>query len=91
MTEDSSTMFLFDSSQLEVTLERSVQARTGRQVRHLAIEVGPERIVLRGQATTYYAKQLAQQAVRELLPHVPLVNVIAVVNRREEAPAPASA
>ena len=77
-----------DSSQLKSQLERNVQVRTGRRVRHLAIEVHPERVVLRGQAATYYVKQLAQHGVRDLLPYVPLENTIAVDMRGEGSAVP---
>jgi hypothetical protein len=66
----------FPKSQFE--LERHVSARTGRRIRNLAIELGPEQVVLRGEATSYYIKQLAQQGVRELLPVVRLENSIVV-------------
>jgi len=59
-------------------LEQYVQVRTGRRVRNLAIELEPERVILRGQATSYYVKQLAQHGVRDLLPHVRLENTIVV-------------
>ena len=59
-------------------IETQVQTRTGRRVRNLAIEFCPERIVLRGLATSYHVKQLAQQGVREVLPHVSLDNDILV-------------
>ncbi len=68
------------SSQLERELETRVQSRTGRRVRDLAIELAPERVVLRGQTATYYIKQLAQQEIRDCLPHVHLENAI-IVNR----------
>jgi hypothetical protein len=77
-----------DTARLRSELERHVQARTGRRVRHLAIEVHPERVVLRGQAATYYVKQLAQHGVRDLLPHVPLENTIAVDMRGEGSAVP---
>jgi hypothetical protein len=59
-------------------LERHVSARTGRRIRNLAIELGPERVVLRGEANSYYIKQLAQQGVREILPQLRLENSIVV-------------
>ncbi len=59
-------------------LERHVRLRTGRRVRNLAVELYPERVVLLGQASTYYVKQLAQQGVRDVLPDVRLENRIAV-------------
>jgi hypothetical protein len=66
------------SFQLKTELETRVQARTSRRVRDLAIEVIPEGVVLRGLTATYYVKQLAQQEVRDILPHVRLENAIVV-------------
>ena len=62
-------------------LERQVQVRTGRRVRNLAIELEPERVVMHGLATSYYVKQLAQQSIQDLIPHVRLDNAIIVENR----------
>jgi hypothetical protein len=75
-----------DLSQLRSELEHRVQVRTGRRVRHLAIELLPERVVLRGRTSSYHVKQLAQHGVRDLLPHVPLENVIAVESKVEVRP-----
>ncbi len=66
------------SPQLVAELERHINARTSRRVRNLAIELVPEAVILRGQARTYYVKQLAQQGVRDLLPQVRLENAIEV-------------
>jgi hypothetical protein len=63
---------------LQEELERRVSLRTSRRVRNLAVELEPERIVLRGQATTYHVKQLAQHGIRDLVPNVRLENVIVV-------------
>jgi hypothetical protein len=71
-------MVTFSPPHLQKELEQSVLARTGRRVRNLAIELSPERIVLRGSADTYYIKQLAQHGVRDLLPQVRLENAIVV-------------
>jgi hypothetical protein len=79
-------MELLDPSQLRSELERVVQMRTGRRVRHLAIDVFPERVILRGRTTSYYVKQLAQHGVRDLLPHVSLENTIAVEHKVERLP-----
>ena len=60
-------------------LERQVSLRTGRRVRNLAVDLEPERVILRGLTTTYHVKQLAQHGVCHLLPpHVRLENVIVV-------------
>jgi hypothetical protein len=64
--------------ELELELVRRVQTRTGRRIRDLAVELLPERVVLRGSAATYHVKQLAQQSVRELLPSIRLENAILV-------------
>ncbi len=66
-------------SQLQQELESRVLARTGRRVRQLAIELSPERIVLRGVAASYHVKQLAQHGVRDVLPQVRLENAIVVL------------
>jgi hypothetical protein len=55
-----------------------VRCRTGRRVLGLTVEVQPEGVVLQGRTATYHVKQLAQQAVRELLPAVRLQNAIVV-------------
>lgn len=59
-------------------LERRVQTRTSRRVRNLSVQLTPGRVVLRGQATSYYVKQLAYHGIRELLPRVYVDNHIAV-------------
>ena len=71
-------MVSFSPSEIQQELEQRVLARTGRRVRDLAIELSPERIVLRGHAATYYVKQLAQHGVRDVLPQVRLENAIVV-------------
>jgi hypothetical protein len=73
---------------LQHTLERHILARTGRRVRDLTIEVQPEHVVLRGRASTYYIKQLAQTGVRDILPDVPLENAITVDRAERAALAP---
>lgn len=63
---------------LQVEVERCVRDRTHHRVRDLAVEVRAERVVLRGRASSYYVKQLAQLGVREVLPEVSLENAIEV-------------
>jgi hypothetical protein len=65
-------------AQLRHELERQVQYRTGRRVRELVVEVNGHIVVLRGWTPTYHVKQLAQQAVRDLLPLTPVDNGIVV-------------
>jgi osmotically-inducible protein OsmY len=49
-------------------LEEQIHQRTNRQVRNLSVELRGGRVVLRGQTTSYYVKQLAQQEVIGTLP-----------------------
>jgi hypothetical protein len=65
--------------QLRQELESQIHARTGRRVRNLSVELFSQGVVLRGHATTYHVKQLAQQGVLEVLPDVQLENAIVVV------------
>ena len=73
------------SPDLQQELEHRVSQRTGRRIRNLTVELGPERVILRGLATNYYLKQLAQHGVRELLPNVSLENVIIVDGPHDSA------
>ncbi len=77
-----SSVVIFMSSNLVMPLrdqlERQVQSRTGRRIRNLAIELNPERVILRGQASSYYLKQLAQHGIQECLPDLSLENSIVV-------------
>ncbi len=83
-------MSLSAGPDLQQQLEHRISQRTGRRIRNLTVELRPERVVLRGMATNYYLKQLAQHGVRELLPHVSLENVI-IVDGPHESPARAGA
>jgi hypothetical protein len=66
------------SPELRDDLERQVLSRTGRRIRDLTVELHPEGIVLRGVASSFYVKQLAQHGVRDVMPHVRLENAIVV-------------
>jgi hypothetical protein len=59
-------------------IAEAVLRRTHSRVWNLHVEVNPEKIILRGETDSFYAKQLAQQGVRDLLPDVRLENAIAV-------------
>jgi hypothetical protein len=67
-----------DFPRLRMELVSHVQARTGARVRNLDIRLSPEGVVLHGQTTAFYIKQLAQHGVRDLLPDVHLQNAIEV-------------
>jgi hypothetical protein len=69
---------------LQTELEQQVKNRTGRRIRNLAIECDAEQIVLRGQACSYYVKQLATHSVHDILPNYRLENAIVVISQPEE-------
>jgi hypothetical protein len=52
----------------EHDLVQQVQARIGRRVRNLSVEFRNDRVILRGQTSTYHVKQLAQHSLSTLLP-----------------------
>lgn len=57
-----------------------VYVRTGWRIRNLSVDIHSDRAVLRGQATTLFARQLAQHAVQDFLPEALVENSIAVEN-----------
>jgi hypothetical protein len=62
----------------KIELERHVHQRTGGRIRELAVELQPERVILRRRTASYHVKQLAQHGVWDLLPQTPLDNAIVV-------------
>jgi hypothetical protein len=72
-------------SLLQTELEQQVKNRTGRRIRNLAIELDAEQVVLRGQASSYYVKQLATHSVHDIVPHIRLENAIVVISQPQEA------
>jgi hypothetical protein len=50
----------------------------------LDIELAPQRVILRGQVSSYYVKQMAQQGIQDFLPHLLLENSL-VVEKSQEA------
>ena len=73
------------TTHLRDRLEHHVRTRTGRRIRNLAIELDPGRVVLRGQASSFYVKQMAQQGIRDFLPNLLLQNSIVVEQGPEGA------
>ncbi len=64
--------------QLTELVTQRITERTGRRVRNLVVEIEADAVVLRGHTTSFHVKQLAQQSVRETLPHLQLKNAIVV-------------
>jgi hypothetical protein len=62
-------------------LEALVNDRVWGQVEDLRVEAQDAGVVLRGRCRTYYAKQLAQEAVLRSSPFPLLVNQIEVLGR----------
>jgi hypothetical protein len=58
-------------------LEGHVHRRLGNRVRHLELVLLPEALLLLGQASTYHAKQMAQEIAMEGC-QMPIVNAIEV-------------
>ncbi len=71
-------MSQLDFPRIRTELEFHVKARTGSRLRNLHIQLSPEGVILHGQTSAFYIKQLAQHGVREVLPDVRLENAIEV-------------
>ncbi|MDB5392186.1 MAG: hypothetical protein JWM11_7832 [Planctomycetaceae bacterium] len=59
-------------------LTRRIDTLTFRQIGNLRVECSGCRVVLHGQAKTYYVKQLATQAVLDLFPGANVTNSVDV-------------
>lgn len=59
-------------------LETAIRERTSRRVAAVRVELSDAGVTLHGSTHSYYVKQLATCAVRELLPHAALWNAIRV-------------
>jgi hypothetical protein len=65
-------------------LEALIQYRLSGQVRNFRLEIAHDGVVLRGNARTYYAKQLAQEALMSATALPILANEIEVGFARRE-------
>ena len=59
-------------------LEELLHRRLHGQVRDLRLLVGDQGLILQGQSSTYYVKQMAQHAAREITGQLVLANEIEV-------------
>jgi hypothetical protein len=71
-------------------LQARLLGRLGRQVRDFKAVVGEKGLILRGQARTYHAKQLAQHVVMEVTSFPIVANEIEVASATEMDRAPST-
>lgn len=71
--------FAFPDQEITEKLIRAVQARTGRKIGNLRIDLSPTEIVLHGCTRAYYYKQLASHAILEEMPGMFVGNEIEVI------------
>lgn len=64
----------------EPKLLQSVDDMTFHQIRNLSVHFSDGNVVVRGSSRSYYVKQLATRALRELFPQAEVENAIAVAN-----------
>jgi len=76
------------SPHLFLDLEYRIKQRTGWRVRNLTIEIlsDPERAILRGQATTPRASQIAHRMLCDFFPGFSIENAIEVDDAVEVLP-----
>jgi hypothetical protein len=67
------------TQELNNEVESQIERRTGGRVRQVCVQVNGEKVVIYGEAPTYYAMQLATAAVVDLLPNHEIINAIEVV------------
>ncbi|HEY4261214.1 MAG TPA: hypothetical protein VGM98_13700 [Schlesneria sp.] len=60
-------------------LARRIDTLTFRQIADLRVEYSGFQVILRGRSKTYYAKQLATQAVQDLMPGAIVTNSVDVL------------
>jgi hypothetical protein len=65
--------------ELATEVESRIQRRTGNRVRQLCVHFDLEKVVIYGEASTYYSMQLATAAVTDLFPDREVINAIEVV------------
>jgi hypothetical protein len=61
-----------DGEELERALEREIVRRTWGRIRQVQVQLTKGRVTVRGYTSSYYAKQLALAAVREVYPSDPV-------------------
>jgi uncharacterized protein (DUF849 family) len=60
-------------------VESRVYRRTGGRVRQLCVQFDRDRVVVYGEAPTYYSMQLATAALTDLFPDREVINAIEVI------------
>lgn len=63
---------------LEIAIQQRIESRLPGRVRNLLVRVFGDLVILEGQCTTYYTKQLAQHAAMGILEDEHLENAIVV-------------
>jgi osmotically-inducible protein OsmY len=62
-------------------IKRVIRRKTGGGVQQLAVEMRVGTLLLRGRCTSFYCKQVAQQAAMSFLPGQSIINEIEVDSR----------
>ena len=75
-----------DGEELERALEREIVQRTWGRIRQLRVELRDRRLVVCGYTSSYYAKQLALAAVREVYFSDPVDLDIQVISESQPCP-----
>jgi lactam utilization protein B len=60
-------------------IEQRIRSRTGGRVQQVCVQLDDEKVVIHGDAPTYYSMQLAVAAATELFPDREIINAIEVV------------
>ena len=65
--------------QATTRIQEEIRRRTGGRVQQVCVQMDDEKVVIHGDAPTYYSMQLAVAAACELFPDHEIINAIEVV------------
>jgi hypothetical protein len=60
-------------------VESQIERRTGGRIRQACVQVDDEKVIIYGEAPTYYIMQLATAACADLFPNHEIINAIEVI------------
>jgi hypothetical protein len=65
--------------ELATQIEQRIRRRTGGRVQHVCVQIDDEKVVIHGDAPTYYSMQLAVAEASEQFPNREIINAIEVI------------
>ena len=70
---------MITTCEASTNIEERIRSRTGGRVQKVCVQLDDEKVVIHGDAPTYYSMQLAVAAATELFPDHEIINAIEVI------------